>query len=451
MSLLRDMNKKYAFVLDGNKSRVFIDDYDVLLDRHYYNSVTIQTFKDMFENSPTRLDWLRDPERMQYLGGVIFDPSGKQYKGKLNLWRGFSVSPKEGDWGVLKTHIFEVIADSNQELYNYILGWLGTIFQRPHHQGEVSLVMRGLKGTGKGQFGHLLRTLFGSHGLYVNNCTHVTGKFNHHLRDCAFLFLDEAFFANDKQHESVLKGLITDEVIMIEGKGANAFQSRNFLSVLMASNDEWVVPASVDERRFCVVDVSDKYIGNRDYFSKLHQATHDKKAQAAMLHDLLKLDLTFFEIRDIPETKALKDQRAHSMDSLGKWWYDVLSRGFVYRTRLGHDTFSKWHDLTSTALLYSSYMQWCNEYKLSKYDIKNERELGKYLSKFYVKKRTKKELILGELAQSGGEPSRIHYFRPAPNENGKNAYYVGNLAESRERFCYVSKIALDFDDIAEGS
>ena len=42
---------------------------------------------------------------------------------------------------------------------------------------------------------------------------------------------------------------------MIEFKGVNAIRMRNFVRVLMSSNEGWVVPAGMDERRFCVLDV----------------------------------------------------------------------------------------------------------------------------------------------------------------------------------------------------
>lgn len=47
----------------------------------------------------------------------------------------------------------------------------------------------------------------------------LTGNFNSHLRDCIALFADEAFWAGDRAGESVLKMLVTEPVIPIEGKG----------------------------------------------------------------------------------------------------------------------------------------------------------------------------------------------------------------------------------------
>lgn len=453
--VVKELNKEHAFVLDGDKSRVFIDSTDPLMGREYYNSISVQAFRDMYEagavdcgedmngriqiKTPANA-WLSSEKRAQFLGGVFFDPSDKQYPGKLNLWRGYSVTPKPGDWELIKAHIRGVIADNNEQVYLYVISWLALTLQHPENQTEVALILRGNKGCGKGILGHLIRKLFGNHGLHITSCHHLTGKFNSHLRDCAFLFVDEAMWAGDKQHESVLKGLVTEPVITIEGKGANAYQSKNMLSILMASNEQWVVPASVDERRFCVLDVSGELIGVRKYYDPLVRQCNSKSAQAAMLYDLLNYDLSDFEVRSIPETDALKEQRAHSMDSLGKWWLNVLSRGFIYKSRHNSAEFRQWHQRASTSLLKDSYMQFCNEQKLGKYDIKDERELGKFLSRLYRGGRTRKVLLLGETFD--GVP---HFSCDAQ----VYFYDLGALSNAQSKFCEVEKLNLDFNRAAD--
>ena len=76
---------------------------------------------------------------------------------------------------------------------------------------------------------------------------------------------------------------------------------------------------------------------------------------AAMLHR----DLFDFDVRTVPQTAALADQKRHSLDSLHRWWSTVLHRGFVYRSRYGVDIFTNWSDFVTTELLHQSYLQWC--------------------------------------------------------------------------------------------
>src|SRR4051794_6619216 len=146
--------------------------------------------------------------------------------------------------------------------------------------------------------------------------------------DALFLFLDEAFWGGDKQGEGVLKTLITEDCVQIEPKGVDSFQMPNRLKIMMASNNNWVVPASEDERRYFVLDVSDAKKGDRAYWKALHAAL-DGGEREAFLAYLLNLSLADFEIRDVPHTKGLDRQKLASADSVTAFWYDCLLEGAI--------------------------------------------------------------------------------------------------------------------------
>jgi hypothetical protein len=96
--------------------------------------------------------------------------------------------------------------------------------------------------------------------------------------------------------------------MMIEPKGVNAFPWPNRLSIYMAANADWVVPASHDERRYAVGNVNERWKQNEDYFVPLF-AEIKAGGAAAMLWDLLKLDLGNWHPRKVPRTKALLEQK----------------------------------------------------------------------------------------------------------------------------------------------
>ena len=79
-------------------------------------------------------------------------------------------------------------------------------------------MLRGKRGSGKGILLNWLWRAWGQHGCHISNAKHLTGNFNAHLRDCVMLFADEAFFAGDRAGEGVLKALITEPSLPIEGK-----------------------------------------------------------------------------------------------------------------------------------------------------------------------------------------------------------------------------------------
>lgn len=186
--------------------------------------------------------------------------------------------------------------------------------------------MRGGRGTGKGIFVNSLGSIFGRHYLQISQSRHLTGNFNAHLAECIVLFVDEAFWAGDKQGEGVLKHLITEPTLPIERKFRDVETARNLLHVIMASNNQWVVPAGLDERRFFVLDVDDSKQQNHEYFMAL-SAELEGGGIEAMLHELLHRDLSAFNFREAPKTKALADQKLLSMDPADRWWFEVLIAG----------------------------------------------------------------------------------------------------------------------------
>jgi hypothetical protein len=300
------------------------------------------------------LMWLNDPKHRKCAQGFIIDPKGIAGPEYYNRWMGYGVEPAPGDWSLMRGHIRDVIAGGNSEYDAYLMGWLAWMFQHPTEVPGVALVLRGLKGSGKSTLVDDLATVWGAHGTIVTNSEHLTGKFNSHLGDCIFLLAEEAVFAGDRAAEGVLKSLITAQTRMSEGKGLTAYQMPNYLHILMTTNAAWAVPATSDERRFAVFDVSETKIGDLAYFAALR----DQQAnggRAAMVHELLHRDLSGFEVRKYPETDALKDQRTSSLSGVDRWLFEIIERehilddvcshfpadGIVTKTRL-HASYAEW-------------------------------------------------------------------------------------------------------------
>jgi hypothetical protein len=180
--------------------------------------------------------WLRWPERRTYDGLELSPNQGEVLSnGNLNLWQGFGVNPQRGDWSLMQRHI-EMLARGDCEAIEYITNWGAWCVQNPGERAEAALALRGNKGTGKGVFLGALRRIFGGHGLQIFNRKHMVGNFNAHMRNCLFMFADEAYWAGDKQGESILKGLITEPHLMLEQKGVDPVQWPNRMKVGMAAN-----------------------------------------------------------------------------------------------------------------------------------------------------------------------------------------------------------------------
>lgn len=187
-------------------------------------------------------------------------------------------------------------------------------------------MLRGEKGTGKTTLGRVHMRLFRNHALHVTNQRHLVGHFNAHLVDALALLVDEAFWAGDRAAVGPLNGLITERSLIIEPKGVNAFEATNRLKIMIASNADWVIPATADERRYFVLDVSNCRQGDARYFKELYDAI-DGDELPAFLDHLLNLDLSDFNHRQPPATQTLASQKLVGADKLTAYWFDCLWAG----------------------------------------------------------------------------------------------------------------------------
>lgn len=267
--------------------------------------------------------WLDQPGRRQY-DRVGYWPRGEKAPPRAyNLWRGFTVTPKEGDWGIFQEHIWKNICRRDDGLAKYVTEWMAFAVQKPAVPPGVALVMRGTKGSGKSVTANALGHLFGPHYKAVSNSEQVTGRFNAHLQDLSLMLIDEGFWAGDKRAEGTLKQLITEPYLPIERKFYDLEMAPNRLHVMMASNEGHVVPARGLERRFLLLDLDDAQAQDTVFFGAMdEQLRHG--GYEAMLYDLLNMDLSGFDVRSAPRTQGLVEQMLHSLTPFEEWWYGKL-------------------------------------------------------------------------------------------------------------------------------
>jgi hypothetical protein len=157
---------------------------------------------------------------------------------------------------------------------------------------------------------------------------HLTGKFNSHFANKMFVAIEEGFWAGDKSADGVLKDLITNNKINIERKGVDPISVRNCLRFMMTANGDWVVPATKDERRYCVIDVAPNQKQNRVYFGAIAEQLKNG-GLSRMLFDLLALDLSRVDLNQVPETAALNSQKLEALSVEEQFWLKILKSQFI--------------------------------------------------------------------------------------------------------------------------
>jgi hypothetical protein len=341
---VREMNDKHAVIsnlggkcvvmewvpsaISEGQKELSYQSFQAFRERYANQHVVVPSRGGRWETAAFAPLWLAHPHRRQYegldlvLGGPPVLPNGY-----LNLWKDWGVEPRKGSWRLMQRHIAEVLANGNQSFEDYIKRWTAWKFQNPGVRPEVLLALLGGKGVGKGAWGYIQMLIYGPHGLQIFSTEHLTGKHNQHLQNKLFLFLDEALWGGDREAEKVLKGLTTEKAMLIEPKNINAFPWPNRLALYMSGNDKWIVPASHDERRYAVNKVSERRKQNKTYFGPLFDEINNGGA-GAMLYDMLQFDLEGWHPREnVPQTKALLDQKMLGLAGLELWYVHLLSVG----------------------------------------------------------------------------------------------------------------------------
>ena len=330
-NIMEEMNEKYAFINDrGGKSFVmWVREDDTVVFK------SVKDFKDMESNHLIVVDgetkdygsaWLKHARRRVY-DGVIFDPNNETGSNYYNLWRGLAIEPIVGDWHLQEWHIRNILASGDNDHAEFILNCFAWKLQNPGRPLEVSLAFRGKPGTGKGVTLRGVKNIFGKHGLHATNPKHLTGDFNAHLETCCFLFADEAYANGDKKIEGIMKGLITEPTLIIEPKGVNPYEAANRLAVMQATNNEWVAPVGIADRRYAIFDVSDAKMGDWAYFDALY-AEMANGGLNAFLAAMLARDVSTWKARShLPDTAAKREQAELSLSPIDAWWLGILETG----------------------------------------------------------------------------------------------------------------------------
>lgn len=281
-------------------------------------------------------DWVADPNKRCY-DSFIFnpDPNLQPNPRFYNLFTGFewtrdNCTENFENIRPYLEHLKKRLCNGNEEYYNYLVKWMAHLIQKPHVKTGVALVMKSKPGGGKGITVNPLMEIMGlKYFAQPSDQNDVLGNFNGILKGVLLLYLDELAWGGDKSAAGKLKKIITETIMTINQKGVPTYAIKNFMNTIISSNEEWVVPAIPGERRYFVLQLLEELCGNSTPEKrKIVEEIMNVKPEH-LAHFLYSIDLTDFDVRKVPQTKALREQQMNSYSSIKKWWMDVLSEGSI--------------------------------------------------------------------------------------------------------------------------
>lgn len=333
---------------------------------------------------PVSKAWMQHKGRRQYPNGVVFSP-GKERDGYFNHWKGFDVEPDpKGSCQMWLDHLREIICNGNETHYRYALGWFAHMIQKPWEKPGVAMVLRGKKRIGKDTIADYFAGLIKRYHVTVANQDQMVGKFNAHQERCLLLHVQEGFWAGNKQAEGSLKYLITSTSVLIEPKSVNAFTVDSYLRLFISSNEDWVVPATADEGRYLVLDVSDKRKDDHKYFGAMKREMMNGGLEA-LLHYLQNYDLSKFEVRKVPDTAALADQKTKGLKNFEAYLFNLLQSGefpVEFTTSVGHADWQHQYIRFDRSEFYDRYLDWMKRRRFDGEPM-SQVQLGRELVKIF--------------------------------------------------------------------
>ena len=374
------MLKSYAWTVIGGKESIYGMSGD--FDGEF---MTKQAFEGLFANKPpviiTGSDgrqksipvariWREHPHRVTFTK-VIFDPSNvNPGKGVLNMWRGFAMQKPimpmekaEEGCKLFRHHVEHILCNDNPEAIKFMWAWLADMVKRPGGKKPGSaIVLQGGKGIGKSLIARPFQKIMGKYCAVLASPDRLLSHFNANIADKILLVLEEAVWGGSHEAESRLKSLITESSMVVERKGYDAMQCDCYQRIIMCSNEDWVVPASGDERRFFILRI-DGQRQSQDYFKRLFYEIDNGGAECLYAWLLGRKEDDSVCLFEPPLTEGLDDQKVVSFPPHIQWLEDTLSRGELIMNDSGSAT-KPWDSTISGREAYESYLHWKNQRRL---------------------------------------------------------------------------------------
>jgi len=309
--------------------------------------------------------------------GFTFEPGQErfvEYSGgderKVNQWGGFRVAPwdapvTEEEVKPFLVYLYEIIAASEEEHFQWVLHWIAHIFKTPAQRAGTALVLVGLPGTGKSFLGeHFIVPMIGdNYSASTSSVDRIVSGFNASFANKLFVQCDEAISNRQRQTAAKLKALITDPQIRIEPKGIDSYSLPNHMRLFFTSNevhDAVFLSDGSDDRRYTVLKVSDIHKNdNEAYWGPLAEWANEENLSKIHRY-LVDLPYQHAEITRPLITDAKIAVQSHSMPAFDRWLATMVTRDHPLGTDQHLAWFDTWHSGMSQEIDRSEWPEMVN-------------------------------------------------------------------------------------------
>lgn len=220
--------------------------------------------------------------------------------------------------------VHDVIADGDENSFNYIQSWIANMMQNPGQINGTALILRSLQGCGKTIFTDIIsKMMTGYSEANLDDIEDIT-NFNSVLENKMFVVVNELCNHGDSRRDNFdkLKTHITDKTVRINEKCVVKRTIANTTNFVFVSNNAVPIRVEQSDRRYAVFEISAKHIKDRDYYRQICESTNSDEFYSNLTAYYLNYNLNGFDPRNIPETEARKCAQNLSRGPLDQWLCD---------------------------------------------------------------------------------------------------------------------------------
>lgn len=387
------------FMLDISKDKLYIIKVATLK-----NQLLNKHIKSFFEGKyyePVDL-YLKSNKRVTY-DQIVFKDFKDVKKFEYNIFKGWEYKAKKSvDVDFFLNFIREIIANDNQDIYNYIIAFIAHMFQKPFEKMGTALFINGPQGAGKSFFVNTIGSLMGIHFFATSDPNLIFGKFNSHLLPVILLYPNESFFSGNRSDSSKLKSIITEIKMPIEQKGIPAFDGFNYSRIMLDTNDLYIQHTERWDRRYVYTEASSKRVGDLKFFSDMYKITSSKEFKESLMYFFMTFDYSEYEymLRKAIMTKTKKDQILESLSPVESWWFNCLTEGYI--TNADQHILPDGTLLISNSSLHESYLDYCKQHnhRYPKGNVQFGKEIHKNLFN--------ESLIINDNTKYNGKNAKVY-------------------------------------------
>lgn len=242
-------------------------------------------------------------------------------------------------------YMFDVLCNKRDDVMAHLCKWIANMCKG--NKNDAALVLKtGAKGVGKSTLPVMLTNYIIGRKLGLQSSSRpLLSNFNSVLADKLLVYFEELETFSVSQWmgvDSVIKRLITSDVMLIEKKGIDSYEIDNINNYIFLTNHDL---CDADRRMF-VLDVQCKYLGKDDYWINLYNNCMNEEVGYALFCYFSEIDTTGFRPQSYPMTTSKLNSISKRLDIV----YQFLKEEYILKNQ---DLKIKLSDF------YENFTSWC--------------------------------------------------------------------------------------------